>query len=45
MLIELGIQTGDRVAILSENRFEWLVTDIAILSAGAADVPLHASRF
>ncbi len=41
-LIGLGIRPGDRVGILSENRFEWLVADIAILSAGAADVPLHA---
>ncbi len=41
-LISLGVQPGDRVAILSENRFEWLIADHAILSCGAADVPLHA---
>tara|TARA_R110002072_G_scaffold146075_2_gene292845 strand:- start:30122 stop:31786 length:1665 start_codon:yes stop_codon:yes gene_type:complete len=41
-LIGLGIEAGDRVAILSENRFEWLIADQAILSTGAADVPLHA---
>lgn len=41
-LLDLGINVGDRVAILSENRFEWLVADHAILSVGAADVPLHA---
>jgi long-chain acyl-CoA synthetase len=41
-LISLGIQPGDRVGILSENRVEWLVADISILTAGAADVPLHA---
>ena len=41
-LIGLGIEAGDRVAILSENRFEWLIADHAILSTGAADVPLHA---
>lgn len=41
-LIALGVQFGDRVAILSENRFEWLIADHAILSCGAADVPLHA---
>ncbi len=41
-LIDLGIQAGDRVAILSKNRFEWLIADHAILSSGAADVPLHA---
>ena len=41
-LIDLGVQVGDRIAILSENRFEWLIADHAILSSGAADVPLHA---
>lgn len=41
-LIAMGIDPGDRIAILSENRFEWLVADHAILSSGAADVPLHA---
>ena len=41
-LITLGVQPGDRVAILSENRFEWLVADHAILSCSAADVTLHA---
>lgn len=37
-----GIRIGDRIAILSENRWEWLISDHAILSCGAADVPLHA---
>ena len=41
-LIRLGIDEGDAVAILSENRHEWLIADIAILSIGAVDVPLHA---
>lgn len=41
-LLDLGINISDRVAILSENRFEWLIADHAILSTGAADVPLHA---
>ena len=41
-LVDLGVQPGDRIAILSENRFEWRIADHAILSAGAADVPLHA---
>ncbi|MBI1314985.1 AMP-binding protein [bacterium] len=41
-LLQLGVQPGDRVAILAENRFEWLIADHAILSIGAADVPLHA---
>jgi long-chain acyl-CoA synthetase len=41
-LIAHGIQPGDRVGILSENRLEWLVADMAILTAGAVNVPLHA---
>uniref|UniRef100_UPI0030EDE924 AMP-binding protein n=1 Tax=Symmachiella dynata TaxID=2527995 RepID=UPI0030EDE924 len=41
-LISLGIQAGDHIGLLSENRYEWLITDIGILSAGAADVPMHA---
>jgi long-chain acyl-CoA synthetase len=32
---------GDRVAILSENRWEWAVTDFATLAIGGADVPLY----
>ena len=41
-LIDLGIQPGDRVAMLSENRYEWLIADHAMLSAGAVTVPMHA---
>ncbi len=41
-LIASGVEPGDRVAILSENRVEWLIADMAILSAGAVNVPLHA---
>src|ERR1041385_5325971 len=41
-LIALGVKPGDRVAIVSENRWEWLGTDHAILSARAINVPLHA---
>ncbi len=41
-LIGLGVKPGDRVAILAENRWEWMVADHAILSVGAVDVPIHA---
>lgn len=40
--VELGIETGDRIAIFSENRHEWFVADHAMLSSGAVTVPLHA---
>ncbi|MES2391784.1 MAG: long-chain fatty acid--CoA ligase [Acidobacteriota bacterium] len=36
-----GIQRGDRVALISENRWEWAVTDFAVLAMGAIDVPLY----
>ena len=37
----LGIGSGDRVAILSENRPEWAITDYACLTIRAADVPIY----
>ncbi|MEB3198746.1 MAG: long-chain fatty acid--CoA ligase [Candidatus Sericytochromatia bacterium] len=40
-LLELGVQEGDRVALLSENRPEWVMADQAILMAGAVTVPLY----
>jgi len=40
-LRELGVQTGDRVAILSENRPEWALADYACLCARTADVPIY----
>jgi len=36
-----GVGQGDRVVILSENRWEWAVTDFATLAIGAVDVPLY----
>ncbi len=41
-LVALGLRPGDRVAVLSENRVEWLMADIATLAAGAVNVPMHA---
>jgi long-chain acyl-CoA synthetase len=36
-----GVKKGDRVALMSENRWEWAVTDFATLAIGAADVPVY----
>ena len=36
-----GVQRGDRIALISENRWEWAVTDFATLAIGAADVPIY----
>lgn len=35
----IGVKRGDNVGIISDNRKEWLWSDLAILSLGAADVP------
>ena len=40
-LNSLGIQPGDRVAMLSENRPEWAMADYAILCAGAWTVTIY----
>ena len=37
----LGVSAGDRVAIFSENRPEWAITDYACVTHGFADVPLY----
>lgn len=42
-LSEHGIGPGDRVMTLIENRPEWHMTDLAVLSLGAADVPVYAT--
>src|SRR5271165_3905197 len=38
-----GIHCGDRVAILSENRHEWVVADFACLLRGAIVVPIYTT--
>ena len=38
-----NISKGDRVVLLSENRPEWLITDIAIMNAGGITVPLFTT--
>ena len=42
-LIAAGLQPGDHVALLSENRVEWLYCDLAILAAGGVTVPIYPS--
>ena len=41
-LIDLGVAARDHVAILSNNRFEWILADAAVQFCGAADVPRAA---
>lgn len=40
-LIAAGIEPGDRVALMSRTRFEWVLLDFAIWSAGAVTVPVY----
>jgi long-chain acyl-CoA synthetase len=42
-LTQLGLAKGDRLAILSENRHEWAVTDFACLLVGAVVVPIYST--
>jgi long-chain acyl-CoA synthetase len=40
----LGLQSGDRVALIAENRPEWIVADLAIISAGCITVPAYITH-
>ncbi|HEY0970977.1 MAG TPA: long-chain fatty acid--CoA ligase [Gemmatimonadales bacterium] len=40
-LRELGMQPGDRIALLSENRPEWALVDFGCLTGGFTDVPIY----
>ena len=43
-LLSLGVRRGDRVAIQSENRREWLTTDLGAVAIGAATVGLYPTN-
>lgn len=38
-----GVRPGDRIVLVAENRWEWQVTDFAVLALGAIDVPLYGT--
>ncbi len=40
----MGIEKGDRVVIVSENRPEWMVADFAIMAIGAISVPTYTTN-
>jgi long-chain acyl-CoA synthetase len=42
-LKQWDIQKGDRVAILGENRPEWMIADFACVNSGIVDVPIYAT--
>ena len=43
-LRSIGLQSGDRVCLVSENRPEWLITDLAIMAAGCVTVPTYTTN-
>lgn len=43
-LAALGVKAGDKVAIISENRPEWSLTDLAVLSLRAVNVPIYTTQ-
>jgi long-chain acyl-CoA synthetase len=43
-LVDLGVQPGERVCILSKTRVEWTYCDFAIASAGGVVVPIYATN-
>ncbi|MFW5826768.1 MAG: AMP-binding protein, partial [Alkalispirochaeta sp.] len=38
-LLAMGVTRGDHIGLISENRAEWFVADLAVMSVGAIDVP------
>jgi long-chain acyl-CoA synthetase len=40
----LGLEPGDRVMLVSENRPEWLISDLAIMAAGCVTVPAYVTN-
>ena len=40
----IGLERGDRVALVSENRPEWLISDLAIMAAGCITVPTYTTN-
>jgi long-chain acyl-CoA synthetase len=40
-LMSLGLKEGDRAVIISENRPEWVISDLAMMCLGVANVPVH----
>ena len=42
-LLSFNVAPGDRVGVMSDNRLEWLYTDMGVMGIGACLVPIHAS--
>lgn len=42
-LYSLGIRKGDRVSLLSQNRIEWILSDLGIIGIGAVTIPIYVT--
>ncbi len=40
-LIAIGVEPGDRIVVMSYNRPEWVIADLAIMAAGAITIPIY----
>jgi long-chain acyl-CoA synthetase len=40
-LLQLGINIGDRISIIANNRPEWIITNMGLMEAGAINVPIY----
>ena len=43
-LMRMGLEPGDRVMLVSENRREWLIADLGIMAAGCVTVPTYTTN-
>jgi len=43
-LMRIGLEPGDRVMLVSENRPEWLIADLGIMAAGCVTVPTYTTN-
>lgn len=44
-LLELGCKSGDHIGLVSENRLEWILSDLSIIGIGGVDVPSSGNSF
>ena len=43
-LISKGVNKGDKVALFSDNRYEWWISDLAIISIGGVTIPIYSTN-
>src|SRR5262245_6764650 len=43
-LYALGVRPGNHIGLLSENRVEWTIADLAVINCGATAVPIYSTQ-